>query len=143
MSRPARSRRSAPPPQPPSRDAAVLAMTRLAILFAVLALGAAGWLRHRGAAAMDPRDFRMLGHMVTGAWVFSAVAVLILRLRWQRATGAAEKRRLSILAWALGEVPAVAGGLSLWVTGDPRRYFAGLIWLLFTFLLFSTPARRR
>ena len=46
-----------------------------------------------------------------------------------------------IVGWALGEVPAVWGGIHYLLTGDPQRYFTGLMFLVMAFLLLPVRAR--
>lgn len=137
--RPAAPRRPAPP-----RPAAALATARLVILAVVLGFGATAWLRHRdGVVPVDPAVASALLWAVGGAWLAGVGGVLVLRRAWARAQGAMQRHRLTVIAWALAEIPALAGGIHFWRTGDPRLYSAGLFFLLLSFFLFSTPASRR
>lgn len=137
--RPTLPRRPAPPV-----PGAGLAFARLAILAVVLGFGATAWMRHRdGVVPVDPAVVEALQWAVGGAWLAGVGGVLVLRRSWGRAQGTRQRHRLTVIAWALAEIPALAGGIHFWRTGDPRLYSAGLFFLLLSFFLFSTPASRR
>lgn len=141
------ARRPAPPKSRPpvSRQAASLAAIRMLILLVVLMMGGVGWYvsGREDATRLGPAALRSFGWVVTGAWIIAVGGVTAVRMAWGRATDAGSRRRLTVVGWALGETPALAGAAYLWTTGDPRRFAAGLFFLLLTFYLFSSPLERR
>lgn len=144
MSRP-RSRKANPPPgRPPvvDREAAALAAVRLAILLVVLLLGGAAWLL--GGRGTDPGAAESFRTVVVGAWILGGGGIAVLRLvAWRRAATPAQRRKLTVIGWSLGEMPALAGAAYLWATGDARFFFAGLFALLLSFFVFAAPLERR
>ena len=122
---------------------ASLAVVRLAILAAVLFFGAAAWWVHRTPGRVpDPApDVDVLRLAGLALWVLAASGVLVVRGRWLRATGP-ERARLSIVGWALGEIPALWGAAYYFLTGDALRYLTGVLFLALVFLLFPVPGRR-
>ncbi len=141
------SRKKASPPrrpQPLPPAAGSLAIARLVILAGVLVVGLVAWLRHRdGGVPADPALAGRLTWAVGAAWLLGVGGVLALRLAWSRAADAGHRRRLTVVGWAVGEIPALAGGLHYWLTGDSRPFSAGLLFLLLCFFLFSSPVERR
>lgn len=130
------------PPDP--RAAASLAIARLVILAVVLGFGAVAWLRHRdGIVPADPATVDALWWALGGAWLAGVGGVLVLRRAWGRAELPEQRRRLTVMGWAMAEIPALAGAVHFWTAGDTRPYSAGLLFLLLSFFLFSSPASRR
>ncbi len=125
-------------PAPP----ATLAVIRLGILGGVLAFGGVAWHLTRqpgwSPATVDRDVFFYAG---LGVWAAATAGLLLLRSRWQRETDPARRTPLMIVGWALGEVPAVWGGIYYLLTGDPQRYFTGLMFLVMAFLLLPVRAR--
>ena len=136
------ARRSSSPPPAPS--AARLAIARLLILATVLGFGGVAWARTRGAAAaVDLATLNALWWAAVGAWLAGVGGVLVVRRAWGRSTLPAQRHRLTVVGWALAEIPALAGAIHLWMTGVPRLFSAGLFFLLLAFFLFSSPAEGR
>lgn len=129
----------------PPRDLppASLAVIRLAILATVLVFGAAAWWVHRAPGHVpDPApDADMLRFAGLGLWALATAGVLLVRKRWTHAPQP-EQARLSIVGWALGEVPALWGAAYYFLTGDPLRYHTGVLFLVLSFLLFPVHGRR-
>lgn len=125
-------------PTPP----ATLAVIRLGILGGVLAFGGVVWHLTRqpgwSPASVNRDAFFYAG---LGVWAAATAGLLLLRNRWQRETDPARRTPLMIVGWALGEVPAVWGGIWYLLTGDPQRYLTGLMFLAMAFLLLPVRAR--
>jgi hypothetical protein len=130
------------PGQARPESPAALAVVRLGILGGVLALGGVAWHLTRqpgwSPASVDRDAFFYAGLVV---WAAATAGLLLLRSRWQRETEPARRTPLMIVGWALGEVPAVWGGVQYLLTGDPQRYFTGLMFLVMAFLLLPVRAR--
>ena len=122
---------------------ATLAVVRLAILGGVLAFGGVvlyltrqpDW---RPSPAAESALFTYAG---LGVWVVATAGLLLLRRAWQREADPARRTPLMIVGWALGEVPAIWGGIVFLLTGDPQRYFTGVLFLVMAFLLLPLRAR--
>lgn len=120
---------------------AALAAIRLAILLGALAFGGVVAYLVRlpdwtPAAGLDRTTFFYVG---LGIWGAAAAGILLLRVRWGREPDPRRRVPLMVAGWALGEVPAIWGGVYYLLTGDPQRYFTGLVFLVAAFLLL--PAR--
>jgi len=128
-------------PSPPS--AATLGVIRLAILLGVLAFGAVVWyLQRRPEWSPAPGlDRDTIFYVGIAVWGISAAGLVLLRARWLRETDPRRRTLLMVAAWAVGEVPAFWGGVYFLLTGDPQRYFTGLMFLVVAFLLL--PVRPR
>ena len=129
-------------PTPP----ATLAVVRLAILLGALAFGGVAWYVRRqpdwtaSPAVNDDAFF----FATLGIWATATVGLMILRTRWQRETDPARRTPLMITGWALGEIPALWGGVLYLLGADPQRYLTGLLFLVMAFLLLPLrPARPR
>ena len=122
---------------------ATLAVVRMAILGGVLAFGGVvlyltrqpDWRPAPGAQG------ELFSYAGLGVWIVATVGLLLLRRRWQRETDPARRTPLMIVGWALGEVPAVWGGIVFLLTGNPQRYVTGLLFLVMAFLLLPVRAR--
>lgn len=121
---------------------ATLAVVRLAILGGVLAFGALAWhLQRQPGWSRAPLDRDVFFYASLAIWAVATAGLLLLRGRWRRETDPARRTPLLIVGWALGEMPAVWGGILYLLTGDPQRYFTGLLFLVMAFLLL--PIRER
>ena len=134
-------------PHPPSRPApsstAQLSVIRVAMLAGVLMFGAVVWWLRRGGSAAQV-DATVMANVRTLGAVWLAVSVSGLAALFalsSRKADESRRRTFSIIAWALGEGAALAGGVVYMVAGDGRWYLGGLFVLLLAFVLF--PARRR
>jgi hypothetical protein len=122
---------------------ASLGLIRLALLAGVLLLGAVSWYTHRqaGWTSAPLETLRLLSTAVRAIWVAAFVGLVIVFVVAQRRPVAAQTGRYEIIGWALGEAPALAGGIYYLLGGDPRRYMWGVAGLLLTFVIF--PGRPR
>lgn len=130
-------------PSPGLPPRAALALVRLLIVGGVLALGAGAWLLH-DLDLVEPRPERAepLRWAVTGVWVAAGAGVLWLRARHARSSLPAERRRLAVVAWALGETPALVGAVHYGLSGRPTHWGAGLVFLAVVLLLFPVRDER-
>jgi hypothetical protein len=120
-----------------------LAVIRLAMLVGVLIFGGVIWfLRRQGGLAPLDADAAAGARLIAVVWLVGSIGGLVAMLALtSREVTEARRRTLSILAWALGEGAALAGGVVYLMAGDARWYIGGLFVLLASFVLF--PARRR
>ncbi|HEV2146219.1 MAG TPA: hypothetical protein VGR37_02250 [Longimicrobiaceae bacterium] len=133
----------APAPSPSGPRPAALALVRLAILTAVLGFGAVVWyLQRQPGWAPSAVDRDTLSYVSLAVWVLAGGGVLLVRSLQRRQADPGRARPLLVAGWALGEVTALWGGVYYLLTGDPQRYFTGLIFLALVFLMFPVPGRR-
>jgi hypothetical protein len=132
------------PPSPAQQG-----ILRLAFLVGVLAFGAVIWWLSRGGRtpgtgggeAPDPatlRTLRLVGPVLAVGAVAAAAA---LRAVIARTTDPARVWSLRVVAWAVGEVAALFGGVYWLLSGDPSRYVIGLVAMAATFV--AVPLRAR
>jgi len=130
---------------PPGRETPprTLATIRIAILLGVLAFGAVTWIVHRRAGWTPIPDARAdaLRRAGMGVWALALAGCGLLRLRWTRVEDARTRAQVGIIGWAMGEIPALWGGMYYLLTGTVSWYAAGLLFLLLTFRLFPLPGR--
>ena len=129
------------PGRPRADGDAQLALIRISLLLGVLLLGAVSWFLHRDPARQpnNPESLVVLRRAMLGVWVLTIAALLALRPRLSRVTGAA-RRSFLLIMWALGEGAALIGGVHFYLSGDARSFLGGLVVMLGAFLLF--PIRR-
>lgn len=133
MAAPGRSRPASP---------ATLGVIRLGILGGVLAFGGVAWyLTHQPGWSPASVDRDLFSYAGLGIWAVATAGLLLVRKRWQRETDPARRTPLMIVGWALGEVPAIWGGIYYLLTGDSQRYVTGLIFLVMAFLLLPVRGR--
>jgi hypothetical protein len=133
-----------PMPIPPPDEAARLrtqALIRISLLLGVLLFGGVTVFLHRrpgwAPASIDPTVFRILG---IALWAIAVAGVVVLRPRLDVTGDPAQRQTINLIAWTLGEMVALYGGVYFFVTGDASRYVLGLVFMLATFVLF--PVRR-
>ncbi len=128
---------------PRRAQTAQLSIIRLSMLAGMLLFGGVIWWQRRSGPT-PPADPSLASNVQTLATIWMGVAVLGLAalLAFGNRRPTEERRRtVSIIAWALGEGAALAGGVVYFIVGDARWYIAGIFVLLASFVLF--PARRR
>ena len=117
-----------------------LAVMRGALLTGVLLFGAVTWFMHRGGArAADSGTAEALRLLVPALAVGAVVAAFVVRGALAPITDAARRPGLKLLAWAVGEGAALAGGVHYFLSGDPRLYAVGVAAMVATFIV--VPAR--
>lgn len=120
-----------------------LAIVRVGVLAGVLAIGAVAFWQHRqpGWTRANMQDLKPLRGLGMGAWSLSVVGIIALRMKFARAIEAGTNSRLQVIGWALGELPALFGGVYYYLTDDATIYLAGIGAMVVAFTLF--PATRR
>jgi hypothetical protein len=118
---------------------------RLAMLGGVLLFGGVCWMLQRTpdwspAPNVDLNALRMVAR---GMWALAIAGVVFLFLRARRETHPARLSSLSIVAWALGEMVALYGGVVYFLTGAARWYVAGVIFLALLLTIMPGPRARR
>jgi hypothetical protein len=115
-------------------------MIRAAMLGGVLLFGAVCWylFRQRGGSAMPGVSAAGLAplRVVVPVLGFVALVVAILiRLVVARTVDEAKRNSLRIIAWAVGEGAALAGGVYFFELGDPKPYLIGVTAMLATMVV--------
>jgi hypothetical protein len=117
---------------------AVLRLIRASLLFGVLAFGAVTYFtqaqRQPGLPVETAATLRLV---VYGLVALVLVASFVLRGVRERARDEAAAANLTIIAWAIGETPALLGAVVYFLSGDPMPYLIGLV----TFLLMLVTIR--
>lgn len=118
-------------------------LIRFAMLTGVLLFGGVTWLLRRSGEAppaLDATDALTLVWMGRIAWLVAIGGSILVFALLQQRPSSARIGRLSIVAWALGELVALYGGVVWFLTGSSAWYLPGLVFLVLSFLAF--PARR-
>lgn len=120
-----------------------LAAIRMSILLAVLMFGAAAWYQRGQPDWVVPEGVRMRPLRVTGMviWAAGVAGIIALRLRFARDVERGTNVRVSIIAWAIAELPALFGAVFYYITGDITLFAAGVGALVVSFLLFPVAPR--
>src|SRR5919202_3539052 len=126
-------------PTPPDEAAQLRAhaLIRISLLLGVLLFGGVtvflprqpGWT----PASIDATVFRILG---IALWAIAVAGIVILRPWLDRTIDPPQRRTINLIAWTLGEMLALYGGVYFFLTGDASRYILGLVFMLGTFVLF-------
>jgi len=121
-----------------------LRVIRLALLGGVLLFGSVVWyLTARGtidplpAAGMTP-----LLIAFTGVSLASLFGLAVLRSQQARAEDPLRRATLAIVGWAVGEAPALLGGVIYLLSASPIAYYTGVAILLASFAVIPIPEER-
>lgn len=131
------------PPPPARQKRSRLALIRVALLLSVLLFGAVTWYARRDGT-MPPPDRRTYEAVRTVAmilWAVSITGIIGLRL-WTTRARRDDDARIAVVAWALGEAPALVGGVFWFVTGQRWLWASGVVVLLTSFILFPVRTVR-
>ena len=127
-------------PHTQSLNPSTLRIIRLALLSGLLLFGAVVWyLTASGSftAPMDAEAFFPMQIAFVALLGGAGGALFVVHQRWKAATAPAQKASFSIIGWALGEAPALFGGvLMLLTSGNVLYYLCGLILFIIAWLLF-------
>lgn len=107
----------------------------------VLLFGGVSWFLQR-APDWSPTeiDRGMLNTAARILWAVVLVATFVLFQRARSVRDSARSSTFAILAWALGEMVALFGGVVYFLTALTTWYVAGVTFLALTFVVF--PGRR-
>lgn len=119
-------------------DPAVLRLIRLSLLFGILAFGAVAYFTQaQRQPALEPgvqNMLRLAAFALSGAVVIAAFVFRTLRAR---AAGPAAVASTTIIAWAVGEAPAILGAVVYFLSGDARPFLVGVA--AFVLMLVAVP----
>lgn len=112
---------------------------RITMVTGVLLFGAVTWFLRRSGSApspLTPEAARTLLWMGRAAWATALAGCVVLFALMQREPTSARTQRLSIVAWALGEMVALFGGVVWFLTGMTEWYVSGVVFLVLSLLAF-------
>jgi hypothetical protein len=112
----------------------VLRVIRLALLAGVLAFGGVVWYLLREGMETAPLEPGFLYGFVA-VLVASGVGIAVIQLRHAAETEPARLQALAIAGWAVGEAPALLGGVLYLLSGNPVPYLVGLGMMLVSFVM--------
>lgn len=119
-------------------DPAVLRLIRLSLLFGVLAFGAVAYFTQaQRQPSLEPGVAGMLRLAVFGLSAAVVVASLVMRGIRARATDPGAAATTTIIAWAIGEAPAILGAATYFLAGDALAFFVGVA--VFVLMLLAVP----
>jgi hypothetical protein len=127
------------PPTTDDRSSAgalrVQRIIRLALLAGVLTFGGIVWfvLRHGGVETAPLEPAFLYGFVAV--LVASGVGIAVIQLRHAAETEPARLQTLALAGWALGEAPALLGGVLYLLSGNPVPYLVGLGMMLVSFVM--------
>ena len=121
-----------------------LRVIRLALLGGVLLFGGVVWyLTARGTTTpLPPEGMNPLLIAFTGVSLASLIGLVVMRSQQARAEDPLRKATLAIVGWAIGELPALMGGVLYLLTTSPIAYYTGLAILLAGFAVIPIPEER-
>jgi hypothetical protein len=131
---------TSPPPSPPVRT---LALVRIAMLGGTLLIGLVLWQLRKVAGAPPPNDSAAAALQV--AFIVVAVLAVVFTIVVQRLIvrgDGVNRGGLPIVAWAMGEAPALLGIVRYYLSGDARSYLVGLLIFLATLVLIPVRPQR-
>ena len=110
----------------------------------VLLFGVVSWVLTRNPdwVAPDPAiagKLTMVGRIL---WALAATALIVLFLKFRGDERPGRSSNVAIMAWALGEMLALFGGVVFFMTAVPVWYVGGVIALVMTFVAFPPPQGR-
>lgn len=119
-------------------DPAVLRLIRLSLLFGVLAFGAVAYFTQaQRQPSLEPGlhdALRLAVFALSGAVV---IAGLVFRTLRARAAAPASVASTTVIAWAVGEAPAILGAAVYFLSGDAQPFFIGVA--AFVLMLVAVP----
>jgi len=122
----------------PTPDA--LKLIRVALVSGVFVFGMAAFFVSGRMTEPPPSDLVDTLQLSFGIIaVTSLLGAVVLRSLQARATDWSRRVSLVIASWALGEAPAMVGGLVYLMTADPLTYVVGVAILFFVFGIVHVP----
>ena len=110
----------------------------------VLLFGIVSWVLTRNPdwVAPDPAIAGRLTVVGRIIWGLAAAALVVLFLKFRGDERPGRASNAAIMAWAVGEMLALFGGVLFFMTSVPVWYVAGVITLAMTFVAFPPPPGR-
>lgn len=119
-------------------DSAVLRLIRLSLLFGVLAFGAVAYFtQSQRQPSLDPGVHNALRMAVFALSAAVVIAAFVFRTVRARAAAPASAANITIVAWAVGEAPAILGAAVYFLSGDAQPFFVGVA--AFVLMLVAVP----
>lgn len=120
---------------------AALRVIRLALFAGVMMFGAVAWYvtRQGPVSELPEQTTRYLSFVLMGLAVASLAALTVVRGVTANSKDYARRSTLTVVGWALGEAPALLGGVLYLLTGSPVPFITGLFVLLVGFLMIPVP----
>lgn len=116
-----------------------LHIIRASLLMGVLLFAAVTWhIRSQGTPPPQP-DGGGIGMAVLGVWAVVTVMVIFASRRYNAVATRQERTTWAIIGWSLGEAAGMAGTVYYFMTGDPTRFFIGLVMMVVVLRLFPVP----
>ena len=112
---------------------------RITMVTGVLLFGAVTWFLRRSGSApepLTPESARTLLWMGRVAWGSALAGCIVIFALMQRNPASSRNQLFSIVAWALGELVALYGGVVWFLTGMTQWYVSGLVFLVLALLAF-------
>lgn len=114
-------------------------LIRISMLTGILLFGGLIWFLHssaNGPANVQPGTAQTLLWAGRAIWGMAILGCIVLFGMLQRAPKASKTQTLSIIAWALGEMVALYGGVVWFIGGRNDWYISGVIFLVLSLLAF-------
>ena len=131
-------------PASPGQIGMQLALIRLAMLSGVVMFGGfSWWLRHSSASprTIDARTGELLSVAPLVGGIAALIAVVLVRRALAGVREPLKQGPLCLIGWATGEVAAMLGAVSYFLSGSVTSYLIGLTVLVFTFVALPIPGR--
>ncbi|MBI3789282.1 MAG: hypothetical protein HY275_00170 [Gemmatimonadetes bacterium] len=121
----------------------VLTLVRIALLSGVLVFGGVAYAVRQGGTVPSITHEQAQTLRVTGMviWGLALAALVTMRLALAERIARGRDTKLPLVAWAIGEMPALFGGVFFLLVGDWTIYVAGVVGLLASYALFPVPSR--
>jgi hypothetical protein len=118
-----------------------LRVIRVALLAGVVIFGTVVfYLTREGPVSDVPAETaRYLSFVLVGLAAASLAALLVVRSVRDNTPDREKKSSLTVVGWALGEAPALLGGVIYMLTASPVPYLTGLAVLIVAFLMIPIP----
>lgn len=118
-----------------------LRVIRVALLAGVVIFGTVVFYVTREGPVSDvpTQAGRYLSFVLLGLAGASLAALVVVRSVRENANDWVRKSSLTVIGWALGEAPALLGGVIWMLTGSPVPYMIGFAVLLVSFLMVPIP----
>jgi len=119
---------------------AVLRVIRLSLLFGVLAFGAVAYFTQgQRQPSLDPGALDALRLAVLALSAAVVVAAFVFRAVRARSTDPASIANTTIIAWAVGESPAILGAITYFLSGDSQPFLVGVAAFLLMLVAMPLP----